>query len=111
MRGSIPALFLLLVFICAALKKTFEQRKTKKGKYVFLFLLTMLIYGSITPLSEIYRTVYITRIGWAHNVYKFRESVDFWNNSKNINPNFMGFVEDSSYGKFFMPAKQFMEVK
>jgi hypothetical protein len=99
MRGSIPALFLLMVFVCAALKKTYGSKK----RHMFLILMTMLVYGGVTPLSEIYRAVKLSIPNWRNLTFDFRITADFWDKATTPNPNFMGFIEGSSYGKYLMP--------
>lgn len=58
MRASIPALLILNMLVVDSLR---EYLTKKKNVFASLLIITLLI-GSITPMHEIYRTVYFTWI-------------------------------------------------
>ena len=61
MRATLPALVLLYLMII----KTLQNKKWRAKNHVPLLLLLLALgLGSITPLHEITRTVYMTRLGY-----------------------------------------------
>ena len=62
MRGSIPALFLLMVFSSDYLvkikKSKNESKKTRRQNCLTIALVTVLVIGAVTPVVEIYRGIY-----------------------------------------------------
>ncbi|MBQ8804703.1 MAG: hypothetical protein IJZ53_13835 [Tyzzerella sp.] len=95
MRASIPALFLLTLWVVDALKKTWEQRK----RVLCVGIIFALLIGAATPLAEMYRTITetYTRKTNGQTVYaEDRDSVSLLNES-----NFSGDIEDNFFFKYF----------
>lgn len=62
MRGSIPAIFVLMVytleFLVSSKNTAIEGEKRFKQKYLTVTLIIALVIGSVTPVVEIFRGIY-----------------------------------------------------
>lgn len=94
MRASIPALFILMLFVMETLEKAGECR----DKVTLWVLLLLLGIGSITPIHELKRSIAVTadRINNEEQIYE--RSVDY-NELLNA-PNFSGSTDNSFFYKY-----------
>ncbi len=86
MRGTIPALVVLFVMIVKTLQNTYWRRK---NRVLFYSLLAVLALGAVTPVHELTRTIYMTRLGYT----KIAPDLSF--------DNFFGLTEGNLFWKYF----------
>ena len=85
MRATIPALIILVLMFLQAL----EDEEIRKNKLIYFFMLLIFFVGTITPLSEISRTIVMTKHGYTKTISKLGFE------------NFFGYVEGNKFLKYF----------
>ncbi len=86
MRGTIPALVMLFVLLVQTLQ---NKRWRRHYRIAFYGLLCVLALGALTPVHEITRTIYMTRLGYT----KIDPDLSF--------DNFFGLTEGNLFWKYF----------
>lgn len=95
MRASIPALFLLTLWVMEALQKSWRQKKI----VLCISMIVALSIGAATPIAEMYRTITETYTRKANGQVvcaEDRDSIMLLNES-----NFSGDIEDNFFFKYF----------
>ena len=85
MRATIPALIILVVMFLQAL----EDEEIRNKKLLYFIMLLAFFVGTLTPLSEISRTVIMTQHGYT----KIESKLGF--------ENFFGYVEGNKFLQYF----------